>query len=67
MMTTEKYKIQIIHACDILKKHYSGTIYSNELKNIRRKYIYKDISRMELIYDKEYLRNLWSMTKIKIK
>lgn len=67
MMTTEQMKHKVVHACDILEGHYRGTIYQNELTNLRKKYIYKDISRKELIHDKQYLRNLWSMTKIKIK
>lgn len=66
-MTTEKTRMKVIQACDILTKYYRGTIYDVELRNLRKKYIFKDVSRKDLTHDKDYLKNLWSMTKIKIK
>lgn len=48
---TNKEKMSIINFIDMLNERLEGSIYGYELKKIRNKYIYKDISTGELFID----------------
>ena len=58
MRTDDKTKMKVIIYIDGLQPKLKGTIYHNELLNLRKKYIYKDVSFDELKTDVGYLRNL---------
>lgn len=62
-MINDKIKIKVIFGIDYLVKKLGGTIYEAELKALRKKYIYKDISDEEYIRDKTYLINLKKITE----
>lgn len=57
-MVNEELKLKMIFMCDKLKKKCPGTIYSNELRALRTKYIYKDINFSEFKRDVEWINNL---------
>jgi hypothetical protein len=57
-MVDDKRKIKIIWFIDLLEDRFIGSIYSDELKMMRLKYIYKDISEVDLKKDVEWLKNL---------
>jgi hypothetical protein len=54
----DEMKLKVIFTIDKLSRHFTGTIYASELRGLRRKYIYKDISLDELIKDVEWIKNL---------
>lgn len=55
----EEAKLKVIRMIDKLRNEmFKGTIYDGELKMLRKKYIYKDISKEELIKDVLYLKNM---------
>lgn len=62
-MINDKIKIKVIFRIDYLVKKLGGTIYELELKSLRKKYIYKDISDEEYIRDKNYLMDLKKITE----
>jgi hypothetical protein len=62
----EKLKIEIISTIDKLENYFDSPIYKKELKMLRLKYIYKDISNQELLKDINYLKDLYSITKTKL-
>ena len=58
-MVNEKNKLDVINFIDNLRDEmFKNTIYDSELKMLRKKYIYKDISGGELVKDVEYLINM---------
>jgi hypothetical protein len=58
-METENNKLKLIGFIDQLREEmFKGTTYDAELKMLRKKYIYKDISRGEFLRDVEYLTNM---------
>jgi hypothetical protein len=59
----EKLKIEVISTIDKLQNYFNSSIYKKELKMLRLKYIYKDISNGELLNDIKYLKNLHSITR----
>lgn len=62
----EKLKIEVISTIDKLENYFDSSIYKKELKMLRLKYIYKDISNQELLKDINYLKDLYSITKTKL-
>lgn len=54
-MNNEEEKIKIIWAIDTAIDKLRGTAYYKDLNSLRKKYIYKDISPVELEKDKNYL------------
>jgi hypothetical protein len=62
----EKLKIEVISTIDKLQNYFDGSIYKKELKMLRLKYIYKDISNQELLKDIKYLKDLHSITKTQL-
>lgn len=64
MKVNDKLKMRVISCCDKLKPRFTGTIYSNELRAIRTRYIYKDICLGELKKDVNYLSDLIKLSKI---
>jgi len=59
----DKLKIEVISTIDKLQNYFDSSIYKKELKMLRLKYIYKDISNGELLNDIKYLKNLHSITR----
>lgn len=60
-MVKEKTKQELINFIDDLKDTFFDKLYKSqkiELNNIRNKYIYKDISTIELIEDVKYLKKI---------
>jgi hypothetical protein len=62
----EKLKIEVISTIDKLENYFDSSIYKKELKMLRLKYIYKDISNQELLKDIKYLKDLYSITKTQL-
>jgi hypothetical protein len=62
----EKLKIEVISTIDKLQNYFDSSIYRRELKMLRLKYIYKDISNGELLKDIKYLKDLYSITKTQL-
>ena len=60
-MIGEVEKLEFIFSIDRWLKPVEGTIYEKELKALRRKYIYKDISTDDYNKDKQYLNNIKDM------
>ena len=58
MRVDDEIKIKMIFTIDKLKLRFVGTTYASELRGLRRKYIYKDISLDDLIKDVEWIENL---------
>ena len=56
-METQKQKV-IFFIDQLREEMFNNTIYDSELKMLRKKYIYKDISGNELVKDVEYLINM---------
>jgi hypothetical protein len=56
-METQKQKV-IFFIDQLREEMFNNTIYDSELKMLRKKYIYKDISNNELVKDVEYLINM---------
>jgi hypothetical protein len=54
----DKLKIEVISFIDTIQPSFIHTIYEKELKQLRAKYIYKDISKNEVIKDVNYLKCL---------
>ena len=65
MNSNEKTKIKVIDIIDRLRPRFTHTVYFSELKMMRLKYIYKDISSNELKKDLTYLKNLSDISKLK--
>ena len=63
-MVHDKQKTKVVFAIDYLAKRFSGTIYEQELKLLRKKYIYKDISVEEYSRDRFYLIELKKLLNI---
>lgn len=61
----DKTKMRVIFTCDNLKKQCVGTIYAQELRSLRTKYIYKDINFSELKRDVQWINNLRNLLKQK--
>jgi hypothetical protein len=57
-MVDDKRKIKIIWFIDLLEDRFKDSVYSGELKMMRLRYIYKDISEVDLKKDVEWLKNL---------
>jgi hypothetical protein len=60
-MISDKNKIQLIHFIDDIKEVFASKISSIDdmkLNNLRKKYIYKDISKVEFIEDVKYLKKV---------
>ena len=62
----DKLKIEVISTIDKLENYFDSSIYKKELKMLRLKYIYKDISNQELLKDIKYLKDLYSITKTQL-
>jgi hypothetical protein len=62
-MKQEEAKLKVIFQIDGLESTFRHTIYERELKKLRAKYIYKDISNPELLNDIKYLKELKKLTK----
>ena len=58
MRVDDETKLKVIFTISNLKKNFIGTIYASELRGLRRKYIYKDISLDELKRDVNWLNDL---------
>ena len=58
MRVDDETKLKVIFTISNLKKNFIGTIYASELRGLRRKYIYKDISFDELKRDVNWLNDL---------
>jgi hypothetical protein len=58
-------KLKLIDCIDKLDYKFKGTIFYSELKMMRLKYIYKDISYIELNKDVDYLRNIRQIARSK--
>jgi predicted transcriptional regulator len=59
----EKTKLEVIRMIDRIKSKLVGTIYASELRGIRRKYIYKDISFSEFKNDLSKLKDYKNIIK----
>jgi hypothetical protein len=57
-MVNDIDKLKIISQIDELLNQLGGSIYERELKMLRLKYIYKDISNSELVIDIKYLKEM---------
>jgi hypothetical protein len=62
----DKLKIEVISIIDKLENYFDSSIYRKELKMLRLKYIYKDISNQELLKDIKYLKDLYLITKTQL-
>ena len=58
MKTDDKTKMKVIIFIDKVRPKLQGTVYNNELLDLRKKYIYKDVSQEELKSDVVYLKNI---------
>ena len=58
MKTDDKTKMKVIIFIDKVRPKLKGTVYNNELLDLRKKYIYKDVSQEELKSDVVYLKNI---------
>ena len=63
MRVEEKHKIKVIHFCNDISKKTIGTIYHKDIRAIKNRYIYKDISIDEFKKDVQYLNNLKNIFK----
>lgn len=54
----DKNKLKIIFTIDKYSKYLENSIYYKDLQNLRKKYIYKDISANEAITDIKWLWNI---------
>lgn len=63
MRVGDDIKLKVIFTIDNLRPHFVGTVYASELRGLRRKYIYKDISFDELKLDVEWLKNIKKILK----
>lgn len=57
-MIKEDLKMVVIYFINKNYKYLKGTTYGIDLKSMRKKYIYKDISDGEFIKDIQYLRSV---------
>jgi hypothetical protein len=57
-MKQDKAKIKVISFIDKIEDKFIHTLYERELRQLRNKYIFKDISNAELIKDINYLKEL---------
>lgn len=57
-MVKDNHKQKLINQIDNLKEHLFKSIHDRDLNNLRKKYIYKDISLGEFIKDVNYLKEL---------
>lgn len=62
-MITNEQKQEIIWWIDDNISEFSGTIFFADLKMMRYKYIYKDLSRADYLVDVMYLRALRNLLK----
>jgi vacuolar-type H+-ATPase subunit C/Vma6 len=62
-IVNDEMKLKVIFTIDKLSRHFTGTIYASELRGLRRKYIYKDISLLQLKLDVDWLKNLIKLSK----
>lgn len=51
-------KLQVINFIDKFEPNFKNTTYHRDLKMMRLKYIFKDISQLELKKDVNYLRSI---------
>jgi len=58
MIATDGQKTKIIEKIDLLLLIFPTTSWTRELTMMRLKYIYKDISHLELKKDFTYLKNI---------
>jgi hypothetical protein len=58
MRTDDKTKMKVIIFIDKIKPKLENTLYHKELIDLRKKYIYKDISQEELKRDVTYLKTI---------
>ena len=63
MRVEDDIKLRVIFTIDNLRPHFIGTVYASELRGLRRKYIYKDISFDELKLDVVWIKNLKKILK----
>lgn len=59
----DKMKMKVILYIDSMTKNFTGTIYSSELRGVRNRYIYKDISLEELKRDVVLLKEYKKLSK----
>lgn len=64
MRIDDKIKMKVVCYIDEMAPKFTGTIYSSELRGIRTRYIYKDISLEELKRDVPKLKEYKKLSKI---
>jgi len=65
MKANDKSKLLVIRAIDKFQPKLVKTTYERDLLNLRKKYIYKDISVAELKKDIIYLKSIRNLLKRK--
>jgi hypothetical protein len=60
-MTSNKDKLEFIFSIDRWLPLVKNSVYEKELKDLRRKYIYKDVSTEDFKKDLEFIDNIKSM------
>lgn len=58
MKVEDKHKIKVIHFCNDISKKTVGTAYHKDVRALKNKYIYKDISLAEFGRDVQWLKDL---------
>jgi hypothetical protein len=58
MRVNDSHKLRIIFLIDILLSVFNNTAWTPELKMLRKKYIYKDISYDELKKDYKFIKDI---------
>lgn len=58
MKADDKNKLDVISSIDKLQPKLRSTIYERELKSMREKYVFKDISYQEFLKDVYYLKQI---------
>ena len=62
----EELQLEIINVIEILESEFDSQYQKNELEQLRKKYIFKDVPNSEMVRDVKYLKALKAVTLLKI-